>query len=336
MNKNPYFDFSIPKKRRRPQKLKFITPGKYLKKAEQQRHEDKIKELQDKVRETIRKTGVSNILNNAVLKKEQEIPEIEWWDLPFVQSNYENIVLTQITANVFHPAPLIRNQKQVSTTVMLTAKERKKLRRQRRQEEQQEKQDQIRLGLLPQEEPKVKLANLMRVLKNESVQDPTKIEAKVREQIKKRKQKHEEMNLSRKLTKDQLRLKRLRRRQRDEQRGIYGALFKCDDLSPPLIRKKIDLNAEQLGLTGVAVMYKEHNTILVEGGGRGISHFKRLVLKRIEWDCDLVWEGELTSRMFQDFRVRSCTLELQVLDLFKGGQLEYYWSMAKSFSKATV
>jgi hypothetical protein len=41
----------------------------------------------------------------------------------------------------------------------------------------------LRLGLIPPDEPKVKMSNLMRVLGNEQVLDPTKVEAHVRAQM---------------------------------------------------------------------------------------------------------------------------------------------------------
>lgn len=84
---------------------------------------------------------------------------------------------TAITNLIEHPIqmkPLEPNQA-VHVPVFLTKKERKKLRRQNRREAWKEKQDKIRLGLLPPDEPKVKMSNLMRVLGNEAVQDPTKV-----------------------------------------------------------------------------------------------------------------------------------------------------------------
>lgn len=67
--------------------------------------------------------------------------------------------------------------------VFLTKKERKKLRRQNRREMWKEEQEKIRLGLEAPPEPKLRISNLMRVLGTEAVQDPTKIEAHVREQV---------------------------------------------------------------------------------------------------------------------------------------------------------
>ena len=39
------------------------------------------------------------------------------------------------------------------------------------------------MGLLAPDEPKVKMSNLMRVLGNEQIMDPTKVEAQVRAQM---------------------------------------------------------------------------------------------------------------------------------------------------------
>jgi U4/U6 small nuclear ribonucleoprotein PRP3 len=76
--------------------------------------------------------------------------------------------------------------KPVLLPVFLTKRETKKLRRQNRREAWKEKQEKIRIGLEPPPEPKVKMSNMMRVLGQQAVQDPTKIEAHVREQIIKR------------------------------------------------------------------------------------------------------------------------------------------------------
>ena len=82
--------------------------------------------------------------------------------------------------------PPINLDKKVVPAVMLTKKERKKMRRQSRAEALKEQQEKIRLGLMPPPEPKVKISNLMRVLGTEAVQDPTKVEEYVRNQMAKR------------------------------------------------------------------------------------------------------------------------------------------------------
>lgn len=95
----------------------------------------------------------------------------------------------KINKLIEHPAqmkPPTHTDKKVVPTVMLTAKERKKMRRQNRAEALKEEQEKIRLGLIAPPEPKVKISNLMRVLGNEAVQDPTKVEEYVRNQMAKR------------------------------------------------------------------------------------------------------------------------------------------------------
>ena len=108
----------------------------------------------------------------------------------------------------------------------MTKKEMKKMRKIRRQAELQDRQDRIRMGLIPPDPPKVKLSNLMRVLTSDAVQDPTKVEARVRREVAMRKHGHEKMNKERKLTDDQRKEKIENKKVQEEQKGLVGALFK--------------------------------------------------------------------------------------------------------------
>lgn len=72
----------------------------------------------------------------------------------------------------------------------------------------------------------VRLANLMKVLTSDAVQDPTKVEARVRREVTMRKHQHEKMNAERKLTDDQRRDKIENKKLEEEKKGIYGAVFK--------------------------------------------------------------------------------------------------------------
>lgn len=111
--------------------------------------------------------------------------------------------------------------------VFLTKKERKKLRRQNRREAWKEEQEKIRLGLEPPPEPKLRISNLMRVLGTEAVQDPTKIEAHVRQQMAKRLKAHEDANAARRLTADQRREKKARKLKEDTSLGVHVAVYRC-------------------------------------------------------------------------------------------------------------
>lgn len=120
--------------------------------------------------------------------------------------------------------------KPVYLPVFLTQKERKKLRRQNRREAWKEEQEKIRIGLAPAPEPKLRISNLMRVLGTEAVQDPTKIEAHVREQMAKRQKAHEDANNARKLTVEQKREKKIRKVKEDTSCGVHVSVYRIREL----------------------------------------------------------------------------------------------------------
>lgn len=66
----------------------------------------------------------------------------------------------------------------------------------------------------------------MKVLTSDAVQDPTRVEARVRREVAMRKHTHEKMNAERKLTDDQRRDKVENKKLEEEKKGICGAVFK--------------------------------------------------------------------------------------------------------------
>lgn len=100
------------------------------------------------------------------------------------------------------------------------------MRRQRRLEALKEKQDKINLGILPPDAPKVKIANLMRVLGNEAIQDPTKVESMVRKQMAERQDQHEMHNAIGKLTDEQRKEKKAQKLEEDTSNGVRVAVFR--------------------------------------------------------------------------------------------------------------
>lgn len=194
-----------------------------------------------------------------------------------------------------------------------------------RREAWKEKQDKIRLGLLPPDEPKVKMSNLMRVLGTEAVQDPTKVEAHVREQMAKRLASHEKANAERKLTPEQKRDKMINKIKEDTSCGVNVAVyrfvltclhngessrplrtnicfhlnFSCLDrvksLSNPSKRFKVETNAKQLFMTGSVVLYEDVNVVVVEGGPKQQKKYKQLMLNRIKWDDETYQDKDGTE-----------------------------------------
>lgn len=163
--------------------------------------------------------------------------------------------------------------------VFLTKKERKKLRRQNRREMWKEEQEKIRLGLEPPPEPKLRISNLMRVLGTEAVQDPTKIEAHVREQMAKRQKAHEEANAARALTADEKRSKKIKKIKEDTSLGVYVSIYRIRDLHDLASKKfKIETNAKQLFLTGCVMLYPDCCVIIAEGGPKQQKKYKRYAI----------------------------------------------------------
>ena len=54
-------------------------------------------------------------------------------------------------------------------------------------------------------------------------------------------------------------------------------------MSTRKLQFRVRVNAEQLSLTGAAVMWHDTNVVIVEGGPKNMKKFKRLMLHRITW-----------------------------------------------------
>lgn len=143
----------------------------------------------------------------------------------------------------------------------------------------------------------------MKVLTSDAVQDPTRVEARVRREVAMRKHQHEKMNAERKLTDEQRREKVEVKKADEEKKGIFGAVFKsafvlyCREqmpdvfgslhrvktLSDPAHRFKVRKNAEQMNMTGLCIFNPSFSMVYVEGAIKFIRSYKRLMLHRIAW-----------------------------------------------------
>uniref|UniRef100_K3W6M6 Uncharacterized protein n=1 Tax=Globisporangium ultimum (strain ATCC 200006 / CBS 805.95 / DAOM BR144) TaxID=431595 RepID=K3W6M6_GLOUD len=322
------------------------------------------------------------------VKPESQTPDVEWWDIEYLpkdkrvnvdkfglikaKSRKENpeitVTYTEMkikycgTMHVIeHPARVAsivkKDEGPVVLPLMLTAAERKKIRRQNRADREKEKQDKIALGLLPPPEPKVKLSNMMRVLADQAVADPSAIERKVRQQVAQREKNHEMRNLARKLTPEERREKKLRKIKEDAAGDIHVAVFKVPDLSNPQHRFKVDVNAQQFHLTGGVLICKEDNLnmVVVEGGKKAIKHYTRLLTKRIQWlassehgdsdnddsdnddddaeskgnGCKLVWQGVVARKAFTTFRFQECRTAATARKVMEAKGVVHYWDLVE-------
>ncbi|XP_058016380.1 U4/U6 small nuclear ribonucleoprotein Prp3 isoform X1 [Ahaetulla prasina] len=374
MESNTYFDprVSAAPAQRPKRTFRFHDKGKFEKIAQRLRTKAQLEKLQAEISQAAKKTGIHTSTKLALITpkkevKEGDIPEVEWWD-SYIIPNGMDVKATDllkredyfgITNLVEHPAqlsPPVDSDLPVTLGVYLTKKEQKKLRRQTRREAQKELQEKVRLGLMPPPEPKVRISNLMRVLGTEAVQDPTKVEAHVRAQMAKRQKAHEEANAARKLTVEQRKAKKVKKLKEDISQGVHIAVYRVRNLGNPAKKFKIEANASQLYLTGVVVLHKDVNVVVVEGGPKAQKKFKRLMLHRIKWDeqtsntkgddddesdeesvkktnkCSLVWEGTAKERSFGEMKFKQCPTENMAREHFKKHGTEHYWDLALSES----
>ena len=65
-----------------------------------------------------------------------------------------------------------------------------------------------------------------------------------------------------------------------EWRGSTVLLLLLSVISLP----QVDMNAQQLHLTGCVMLYQDINLVVVEGGPKCLKKFKRLMMQRIKWN----------------------------------------------------
>ena len=381
---NPYFDASLGAqtatlKNRHSRQLVFNSKGKYIQQANALRRQAALEQMKKRIAESSRRAGIDEDLDTEKAFLIQAPPDIEWWDEGLVDGgNYDSIdgpsklkIDTPdsiVTVYIQHPILIEPPQEKnmpAPKPMYLTSKEQAKLRRQRRMADIKEQQAKIRLGLEPPPPPKVKKGNLMRVLGEEAVKDPTAVEARVNREIAERKHKHLEANDERKLTKDQKHEKLATNQEKDAAKGLHATVYKIDNLANGRHRFKISKNAEQNALTGVCVVHPKFNLVVVEGGEHSMRSYKKLMLNRIDWTenspsivregnqealaqwllaedetgalkdlalnkCVLVWEGEIKQRGFRKWGSRVCETDAAAKDALTRAKYENFWTLAKS------
>ncbi|NXE98686.1 PRPF3 protein, partial [Menura novaehollandiae] len=340
MESNTYFDprVSITPAQRQKRTFKFHEKGKFEKIAQRLRTKAQLEKLQAEISQAARKTGIHTSTKLALITpkkelKEGEIPEIEWWDSYIIPNGLDFTALAGCmdlcVGGIRNPPTQWVYEPASGKNVLF----------------------QLLFHSLA-----VRISNLMRVLGTEAVQDPTKVEAHVRAQMAKRQKAHEEANAARKLTAEQRKAKKVKKLKEDVSQGVHIAVYRVRNLSNPAKKFKIEANAGQLYLTGVVVLHKDVNVVVVEGGPKAQKKFKRLMLHRIKWDeqtsntkgedddesdeesvkktnkCSLVWEGTAKDRSFGEMKFKQCPTENMAREHFKKHSAEHYWDLALSES----
>ncbi|VDM56682.1 unnamed protein product [Angiostrongylus costaricensis] len=347
-------EFMDPRITARPAERKrkifnFHEKGEFEQLANRQRAVAKLEKLQVEFLKSsgllvvgLHRTGIYLILMCVFLSYD---------DIPGV--NVESRFKDTISELVEHPIKLRAPTDPLAPQylkVYLTSRERKKIRRQNRKEMQKERTEMIRIGLAKAPAPKVKISNLMRVLGNDAVQDPTKMEAHVRKQMADRLKRHQQANAERKLTDEQKAAKKTKKIAEDTSLAVHVSVYRVKSLLHPAKKFKVEMNAKQLQMTGVILLHKNINLVVVEGGPKQQKFYKNLMLSRIKWEdevigqkkdadkdapgernnCQLIWEGQVKRRNFRDFNVVTATIEKQARDLLEKHNVAHYWDVAYS------
>ncbi|OAP56468.1 hypothetical protein AYL99_09647 [Fonsecaea erecta] len=386
---NPYFDASLGSrnvlpKARHSRQLVFNQKGKYIQQAAALRRQAQLEAMKKKIAEHARQAGLEEDLDTEKAFLVPAPPDLEWWDEGLVNGKSYDVISDPanlkidtpdsiITVYIQHPVLIEPPQEKNNPPLKpmyLTSKEQAKLRRQRRMADLKEEQAKIRLGLVPPPPPKVKKSNLMRVLGEEAVKDPTAVEARVNREIAERAAKAQEDNLARKLTKEQRAEKLARQQAEDAARGIHVRVYKIDSLANGKHRYQVSVNADENALTGVVIMHPKMNLVVVEGGEHSIRNYDKLMQNRIRWTemeaprsvaqgnrealakwleaedengelkdlslnrCELIFKGEEKQRNFKRWLgARVCETDAQAKDVLSRAKMENFWALAKTFKK---
>lgn len=314
-------------------------------------------------------------------------PRVEWWDESLLDGksyetaisdlvnmrykdpmNEDNPITIYIQHPVPIPAPWERENMVGAMPIYLTKKEQKRLRRNERLKKLRDERDKIKLGLKPAPPPKIKLKNLVNVLTNETIKNPTEVEQRIRREMAERKLQHERTNEERALTKEQKAEKFKNRLATDRQSGIYSCVFRISRLVSPRNKYKVDINAKEWELVGICLnKVGGMSIVVVEGGCKAVSKYKKLMLRRIKWTenerskrpkrsvdsppqedsrdeteepledlsgnkCELMWEGELSDYHFRKWSMYNVDNDERAMETMARFHLENYWIQAKELS----
>lgn len=379
---NPYLDTSHAPgtgKVRQSKQLIFNQKGKYIQQANALRRQAALEAMKKRIADQSRKAGLDEDRDVEKAFALDAPPDLEWWDEALIDGkDYGNIPQSLkistpdsiITLYIQHPVAIDPPQEKLAPPpkpMYLTPKEQQKLRRQRRMMELKEKQAKIRLGLEPAPPPKVKKSNLMRVLGEQAVKDPTAVEARVNREIAERFDKHMEANEERALTKEQRHEKLAANQAKDAAKGIHILVFKIGTLANGQHRYKIGMNAEQMALNGICIMHPSFCLVIVEGGEHSINNYKKLMLRRIKWTeavpsrekdaaasgsvsrdwlkaededgqlkdlsankCVLLFEGETKAHAFRKWGGKVCETDQEAREFLAHRKMDNFWTQAKN------
>lgn len=339
-----YIDPRLIIKQKTKKPLRFIREGAFTK----EENELNNPKLNHKKKRKIKELFYSN--DESIFSK-VSIPEFEHWDMPFIKPKETvtedefpfEILVSKINNLIEHPIPVNPHfdpDENVSSTIFLTPKEKARLRKRNRQEKVMERQDRIRMGIDPPIQPKLKLSNLLNILNERAIAEPSNIESEIRKQKEERIKLHESRNSSLKLSpEDKSNKKAMKWKLDPDSPIVHAAIFKIGKLSNKRYIFKIDRNAHDCHLTGCCVISSiDPSIILIEGSKKSVQFYKNLLLSRIKWDepsetatyCSLIWEGIRPSKIFFKWKVYYCHSKEDAYRFFLDNNSLDLWNISQN------
>ncbi|CAH1759930.1 12828_t:CDS:10 [Entrophospora sp. SA101] len=287
--------------------------------------------LKEEIAESVKKAGMEAELDSSdkAIKRDPP-PALEWWDVPLLPNKtYDDldVGLTKIESEDTLVTLYVQHPIPIKPPGDNSLPPPKPLILTKREQKKLRKQK--RLELQKEKQDKIRLG----LLPPDQAKDPTKVEAQVQ----------------------------------DAKKAIIVCVYKVNDLSHPKMKFKVDMNAQQLGLTGTVIINPNFSVIIVEGGPKSIKYYKKLMLRRIDWQdttrlgegsnsgvggigdlqesdelmitkepkenkCSLIWEGEVKERGFKGFWFKTSPTDNMAREYLKKHKAEHYWDLASKFT----
>jgi len=299
------------------------------------------------------------IFDVLAMRRSVDKPEIDWWDIPYVQTDDNGIPVTNDNgmwlAKVFDNSNQYENCSPVSVhkpivpeiPTILTEEERKRQKHMRKVQKQNEERMLIKLNLKKPDPPKLKQSRLISLNGGIAVLNPSAIEMQIKQDREERLKKHEEHNNNSKLSPEEKKEKKRCKREADSKGNLISSVFIAKSITHPLHFAKITKMAQKWYITGGIFIVKNPQMFFVvtESGVKGKKKFDQLILNRIDWKlskdgvCDddslsdnirLVFSGDTYTRSFFSFKKYVFDVSTQCRKFFEKYHAESLFDAAAS------
>ncbi|EAX95124.1 hypothetical protein TVAG_033440 [Trichomonas vaginalis G3] len=260
--------------------FKFIPQGSITKAIEEKREE---------IRTDIAVASGLPIYDVIAMRRNYEIPTVDWWDAPFVDETTWEPAFLEIDNSFQNSAPMpVKKLESRAVPTMLTPDELKRDRHIRKLEKANQERLMIRLNLKEPEPSRVKPQTMINYNSGEAFLKPTEVENRQKMAQEKRIKEHLERNEENKLTPEERKMKKQSKMMEDADKNTIDLCYSVKSLNHPLHLSTILKMGQKLFLSGgiFVVKYPERYFVVAECGEKGFRKFKSLMENRINWNLE--------------------------------------------------